>query len=143
MFPYQLSCLFSGTVPKVVESGSKELTVLASPSSAAVNGPEAKQASDRRSVDEQDGSEPDVDKEGEEDEDEEEHATSTLVDHPVPVLVHERLWHIGRDGGRGCGVGALKALEPAPLGLVALEVARTISADDDVGVLLERGDLAV
>ena len=78
-----------------------------------------------------------------EEEDEEENAPSTLVNHPVVVLLHGRLGHIGLDGrGSVCG-GALEPLEAAALGLVALEVARPISADDDVGVLLERGDLAV
>ena len=78
-----------------------------------------------------------------EEEDEEEHAPSALVDHPVVVLLHRRAGHIGRDGLGGGGVGALEALETAALGLVALEVGGLVRIDDDVGVLLERGDLAV
>ncbi|KLO19066.1 hypothetical protein SCHPADRAFT_88788 [Schizopora paradoxa] len=70
------SSLFSGTVAvrKVIESGSKELIVLAgAPSSAVVNGSEAKQALEQqRSADEKDGSKPSVERELEEDEDEDE-----------------------------------------------------------------------
>lgn len=79
----------------------------------------------------------------EEDEGEEEHAPSTLVDHPVVELLHGRAGHEGGDRARGGGGGALEALEAAALGLVALEVGGLVAIDDDVGVLLERGDLAV
>ena len=51
-------------------------------------------------------------------EDEKEHAPSTLVDHPVVVLLHRRAGDIGRDGLGGGGVGALEPLEAAALGLV-------------------------
>ena len=78
-----------------------------------------------------------------EEEDEEENAPSTLVNHPVVVLLHGRLGHIGLDGrGSVCG-GALEPLEAAALSLVALEVARTGAIDDDVGVRLKGGNLAV
>ena len=83
------------------------------------------------------------DEDVQEQEDEEEDTATALVDHPVADLLRHRARHVGRDGLGGGGVGALEPLEAAALGLVALEVARTISADDDVGVLLERGDLAV
>lgn len=79
----------------------------------------------------------------EEDEEEEEHAASSLVNHPVVVLLHHRLRDIGRDGPGGGGVGALEALEPAALCLVALEVAGLVGIDNNVRVLLERGDLSV
>ena len=79
----------------------------------------------------------------EEEEDEEEHAPSTLVNHPVVEFLRHRGGHERRDGlGRG-GCGALKTLKTATLGLVALEVGGLGAIDDDVGVLLERGDLAV
>ncbi len=79
----------------------------------------------------------------EEEEDEEEHAASSLVNHPVVVLLHHRLRDIGRDGPGGGGVGALEALETAALCLVALEVAGLVGIEDNVRVLLERGDLSV
>ena len=78
-----------------------------------------------------------------EEEDKEEHAPSTLVNHPVVVLLHGRLGHIWLDRGRSGGRGALEPLEAAALSLVALEVARTGAIDDDVGVLLEGGNLSV
>ena len=82
------------------------------------------------------------DEEDDEEEDEEENAPSTLVNHPVVVLLHGRLGHIGLDGrGSVCG-GALEPLEAAALSLVALEVGG-LAGDDNVRVLLERGDLSV
>ena len=78
-----------------------------------------------------------------EEEGEEEEAATTFVDHPVPVLLHGRAGHVGAHGGRVVSVGALEALKAAALGLVALEVGGLVRIDDDVGVLLERGDLAV
>ncbi len=79
----------------------------------------------------------------EEHEDEEEQATSTLVNHPVVVLLQHGARHIRRDRLGGSRVAALEALEAAALGLVALEVGGLVAIEDDVGVLLDRGDLAV
>ena len=79
----------------------------------------------------------------EEDEKEEEQATATLIDHPVVVLLERGAGDIGPDGLRSVGVGALETLEAATLGLVALEVGGLGAVDDDVGVLLEGGNLAV
>ena len=79
----------------------------------------------------------------EEDEDEEEHAPSTLVNHPVVELLHGRAGDEGRDRARSGGGGALEALETATLRLVALKVGWLGAIDDDVGVLLEGGNLSV
>ena len=83
------------------------------------------------------------DKEVEEDEGEEEHAPSALVNHPVAELLAQRAGHEGGGGLGDIGGCALEALKTAALCLVALEVGGLVAIDDNVGVLLDGGDLAV
>ena len=77
-----------------------------------------------------------------EDPDDEERLPPTLVDHPVPPLVHEAIRLIRNSPEGGIGVGPLETLKPSTLGFVPLEM--TSPTDDcQVGVLVQVRDLAI
>ena len=71
----------------------------------------------------------------EENPDAKEELAATLVDHPGVKLVCERAWLRGSRVCRYVGECALEALQPAPLGFVALEM-DAIALSLQVGVLL-------
>lgn len=75
----------------------------------------------------------DGDEEMEENPDEEEQSPSTLVNHPKIPFLAPGAGRVRRDlRGRG-GVCPLEALQTSTLGLVALQVARLVPPQRDVG----------